>query len=44
MYNSSPACTTSLPVTMKQLGWTEESAQAFSTYTGPYVPGRVACR
>jgi ribosome biogenesis GTPase len=29
---------------MKQLGWTEEHAKTFSKYTGPYVPGRVACR
>jgi ribosome biogenesis GTPase len=30
--------------TLKQLGWTTEHTQAFSKYTGPYVPGRVACR
>ena len=29
---------------LKQLGWTEEYTQAFSKYSGPYVPGRVACR
>ncbi len=30
--------------TLKQLGWTKEHATAFSKYSGPYVPGRVACR
>jgi len=30
--------------TLKQLGWTEELTEAFSKYTGPYLPGRVACR
>lgn len=30
--------------TLKQLGWTEEHEDAFSKYSGPYVPGRVACR
>jgi ribosome biogenesis GTPase len=29
---------------MEQLGWTEEHTKAFSKYTGPYEPGRVACR
>jgi ribosome biogenesis GTPase len=32
------------PHTLKQLGWTEEHTTAFSKYSGPYVPGRVACR
>ncbi|MCU0631036.1 MAG: GTPase RsgA [Methanoregulaceae archaeon] len=30
--------------TLKQLGWTEEYTRAFQKYSGPYVPGRVACR
>jgi ribosome biogenesis GTPase len=29
---------------LKDLGWTEEHDTAFSKYSGPYVPGRVACR
>jgi ribosome biogenesis GTPase len=31
-------------ITLKQPGWTEEHEDAFSKYSGPYVPGRVACR
>ncbi|MDV2481851.1 ribosome small subunit-dependent GTPase A [Methanoculleus sp. Wushi-C6] len=30
--------------TLNDLGWTEEHERAFSKYTGPYLPGRVACR
>ncbi|MDD3070012.1 MAG: ribosome small subunit-dependent GTPase A [Methanoculleus horonobensis] len=32
------------PYTLNDLGWTEEHERAFSKYTGPYLPGRVACR
>ena len=44
MNRSDSGCGEPHPCTLKQLGWTEELAQAFSKYTGPYVPGRVACR
>lgn len=44
MNSSSPSCGRSHPASLKQLGWTEEFSQAFKKYTGPYVPGRVACR
>ncbi|MDD1683340.1 MAG: ribosome small subunit-dependent GTPase A [Methanoregula sp.] len=44
MNTSDSGCGEQHPCTLKQLGWTEEHAQAFSKYTGPYVPGRVACR
>jgi len=37
-------CAETHPFTLKQLGWTEEHKAAFSKYTGPYIPGRVACR
>jgi ribosome biogenesis GTPase len=33
-----------LPVTLKTMGWNDAYAQAFSQYSGPYIPGRVACR
>ncbi|WP_292420468.1 ribosome small subunit-dependent GTPase A, partial [Methanoregula sp.] len=29
---------------MEQLGWTEEHEEAISKFSGPYIPGRVACR
>jgi len=44
MNQSDPACGEPHSYTLKQLGWTEEHSQAFSKYTGLYVPGRVACR
>jgi ribosome biogenesis GTPase len=44
MNTSDSRCEEAHPYTLKQLGWTEEHTQAFSKYTGPYVPGRVACR
>src|SRR5512137_288434 len=44
MNTSSSGCEEPHSHTLKQLGWTEEHTQAFSKYTGPYVPGRVACR
>jgi ribosome biogenesis GTPase / thiamine phosphate phosphatase len=44
MNTSDSGCGGSHSCTLKQLGWTEEHAQAFSKYSGPYVPGRVACR
>jgi ribosome biogenesis GTPase len=44
MNTSSSGCEEPHSYTIKQLGWTEENTQAFSKYSGPYVPGRVACR
>jgi ribosome biogenesis GTPase / thiamine phosphate phosphatase len=44
MNTSYSGCGEAHSCTLKQLGWTEEHNQAFSKYTGPYVPGRVACR
>jgi ribosome biogenesis GTPase / thiamine phosphate phosphatase len=44
MNHTIPGCTTVPPVTLKQLGWTDEHDEAFRKYTGPYVPGRVTCR
>jgi ribosome biogenesis GTPase len=44
MNTSDSGCGKPHSCTLKQLGWTEEQTQAFSKYTGPYVPGRVACR
>ena len=44
MNTSDSRCGEAHSCTLKQLGWTEEHTQAFSKYTGPYVPGRVACR
>ena len=44
MNSSQAGCGESHPHTLKQLGWTEEQEQAFKKYSGPYVPGRVACR
>ena len=32
------------PLTLNELGWTEEYAQAFSKYSGPYRAGRISCR
>lgn len=37
-------CGDAHPYTMEQLGWTEEHKEAFSKFSGPYIPGRVACR
>lgn len=44
MNSSDSGCGEAHSYTLKQLGWTKEHTQAFSKYTGPYVPGRVACR
>ncbi|GAB6284750.1 MAG: ribosome small subunit-dependent GTPase A [Methanoregula sp.] len=44
MNKSDSGCKEAHSYTLKQLGWTEEHAQAFSKYTGPYIPGRVVCR
>jgi ribosome biogenesis GTPase / thiamine phosphate phosphatase len=44
MNPASPGCTATHPYTLQQLGWTDEHKEAFSQYTGPYLPGRVACR
>ncbi len=43
--NTAPfGCAAMPPLTLEQLGFSEEHRQAFSKYSGPYVPGRVACR
>ena len=44
MNKSSSGCEETHSYTLQQLGWTEEYTQAFSKYSGLYVPGRVACR
>ena len=44
MNRSDSGCGEPHPYTLQQLGWTEEHEKAFSKYSGPYVPGRVACR
>ena len=44
MNKSDSECGEAHSYTLKQLGWTEEHTLAFSKYSGPYVPGRVACR
>jgi len=44
MRQSTSRCGEQHPYTLKDLGWTDEHERAFSKYTGPYVPGRVACR
>ena len=44
MNNSDSECGEVHSYTLKQIGWTEEHTLAFSKYSGPYVPGRVACR
>jgi ribosome biogenesis GTPase / thiamine phosphate phosphatase len=44
MNSSSSGCGEPHPHTLEQLGWTEEHENAFRKYSGPYVPGRVACR
>lgn len=44
MNQSTPRCGEEHPYKLEDLGWTDEHERAFSKYTGPYVPGRVACR
>jgi ribosome biogenesis GTPase / thiamine phosphate phosphatase len=44
MERAASGCGTLRPVTLRQLGWTDEHDEAFRKYAGPYVPGRVACR
>jgi len=44
MNKSDSGCGEAHSYTLKQLGWTEEHTQAFPKYSGPYIPGRVACR
>ncbi len=44
MNTSDAGCGQLHPLTLNQLGWTEEQTKTFSTYAGPYVPGRVSCR
>ncbi len=44
MSQPTPRCGESYPYTLKDLGWTEEHERTFAKYTGPYLPGRVACR
>lgn len=39
-----PGCEQPYPCTIQQLGWTDEYEQAFSRYSEPYIPGRIACR
>lgn len=39
-----PGCEQPYPCTLQQFGWTDECEQAFSRYSGPYIPGRIACR
>jgi ribosome biogenesis GTPase len=40
----SPGCSLLHPLSIQQLGWTKEHADAFSKYAGSYTAGRVACR
>ena len=44
MNDASPGCGQPHPHTLDQLGWTAAHTEAFAHYTGPYLPGRVACR
>lgn len=44
MNTPSAGCGEPHPPTLEQLGWTEEHTRAFSHYSRPYVPGRVAYR
>jgi ribosome biogenesis GTPase len=44
MNSSTPPCDDSHQYTLEQLGWTDEHESAFARYSGPYEPGRVACR
>ena len=44
MTNAASGCSGTHPYILQQLGWTKEHKEAFSKYSGPYVPGRVACR
>lgn len=37
-------CGSPHPLTLRQIGWTNEHADAFAKYTGPYHAGRVSCR
>ena len=44
MTHPSSGCIPLHHYTLQQLGWTEEHADLFSKYSGPCLPGRVACR
>jgi ribosome biogenesis GTPase / thiamine phosphate phosphatase len=44
MTHVSPGCTPAHPLSIQQLGWTKEHADAFTKYTGSYRAGRVVCR
>ena len=44
MNDASPGCGQPHPPTLDQLGWTADHTEAFAHYSGPYLPGRVACR
>ncbi len=44
MNPASSKCPPGHPSTLEELGWTDEHDAASRKYTGPYVPGRVACR
>lgn len=44
MPNPKKSCSLTTSLSLKELGWTTNLAEAFSRYSGPYVPGRIACR
>ncbi len=44
MNPESSGCTPAHPCTIQELGWSAGHAEAYRKYSGPYVPGRVACR
>ncbi|MDD1684499.1 MAG: ribosome small subunit-dependent GTPase A, partial [Methanoregula sp.] len=44
MNGSVAGCGEPHPVSLDALGWNDEYAAAFAHYSGPYIPGRVACR
>jgi len=44
MRYSPPECGQNLPVSLETMGWDDGFASAFAKYTGPCIPGRVACR
>ena len=44
MNDSAPQCEGVPPLPLERLGWTDDLTEAFAKYSGPYIPGRVACR
>lgn len=44
MKNGNKSCWDNRPLSLEALGWDTGLAEAFSRYSGPYVPGRVSCR